>query len=379
MPRIGRRTFLSGLTGRDADSPRRLFVSSGKSRCGRDRRGRRGSRRLPQPDGGGVRGRADRGCLQDRRARTHRHDDIRRAPTDVGAHWLHYGSANPYRHYGQSKGFDIYPARDDYRIFTDGREADADEAAELWSTWDAMYEAIGRDGDNGLDVSAAESVRDIEGAWKATAAFGIGPWGMGKDLSDFSVVDWWNSPDGWDWFCREGFGTLVAHYGDGIPVSLDTPASKVRWTVDGVAVDTPKGTIHARAAIVTVSNGVLAAGDIAFDPELPPHKLEAIERVPMGFYNHIALQFSEDVFGMGPDGYLLYRLDDKEGFGTLTNAGGHGLAYCDVGGSWARALEEQPAEACVDYALSRSCGACWEAASTARSSRARRRHGDRTR
>ena len=85
---------------------------------------------------------------------------------------------------------------------------------------------------------------------------------------------------------------------------------------------------------------MLASEGITFDPPLPVEKQEAVNAIPMGFYNHIALQFSEDLFGMGEDGLVLHRVgDDKQAFGALTNASGTGLAYCDVGGSFARELE----------------------------------------
>ncbi len=273
-------------------------------------------------------------------------------PFDTGAHWLHIGARNPFVAHGREHGFDVYRAPDNYRVFDGGREVDDDGMDAFWNAWDATYGAIGVQGDRGNDISAAEAAAGVEGPWAATAAFGVGPWSMGKDLEDFSVVDWWSGADGADWYCREGFGALVAHWGGGVPVSLDTEATRIDWSGDGVAVETGRGAIRARAAIVTVSTGVLASGAIGFTPALPAGKRESFEKVSMGLYNHIALQFSEDVFGMGPDGYLLFRMgDDREGFGVLTNAGGHGLAYCDVGGSWARELERETPEARIDYAM----------------------------
>ena len=175
---------------------------------------------------------------------------------------------------------------------------------------------------------------------------------MGKDLDGFSAVDWWNGADGADWFCREGFGALIAHWAGDIPVSLGTRATRIDWSGEGVNVETDQGSIRARAVIVTVSTGVMASGAIAFSPVLPERKRESFEKVSMGLYNHITLQFSEDVFGMGPDGYLVFRMGhDRKGFGVLTNAGGHGLAYCDVGGSWARDLERESAATRIDYAM----------------------------
>ena len=273
-------------------------------------------------------------------------------PYDHGAHWLHVAASNPFVAYGRKHGFDVYPAPETYRVFDGDRELDAEEQDTLWNAWGELYRAIGAQGERGNDISAAEAVAGIEGPWSATAAFGIGPWSMGKDLEDFSVVDWWSGADGADWFCREGFGALIAHWAGDIPVSFNTTATHIDWSADGVIVETDQGSIRARAVIVTVSTGVLASGAIGFSPVLPPRKLESFERISMGLYNHITLQFSEDVFGMGPDGYLVFRVsDDRKGFGVLTNAGGHGLAYCDVGGSWARELEQEPAAARIDYAM----------------------------
>lgn len=273
-------------------------------------------------------------------------------PYDHGGHWLHVAASNPFVAYGRKHGFDVYPAPEVYRVFDGGRELDAEEQDMLWNAWGELYRAIGAQGERGNDISAAEAAAGIEGPWSATAAFGIGPWSMGKDLEDFSVVDWWSGADGTDWFCREGFGALIAHWAGDIPVSLNTRATRIDWSTDGVIVETDRGSIRARAVIVTVSTGVLASGAIVFSPVLSARKRESFERISMGLYNHITLQFSEDVFGMGPDGYLVFRVnDDRKGFGVLTNAGGHGLAYCDVGGSWARDLEEESAEVRIDYAM----------------------------
>jgi monoamine oxidase len=276
-------------------------------------------------------------------------------PYDVGAHWLHNDSSNPYNRYGRENGFTIYPASDEWRYFDkNNNEVSEDEGDEMWDVAEDMDRAIGRAAEGGRDISAAEATRSISGPWAATAAFELGPWNMAKDLANFSTEDWWESEDGDDWYCKEGFGTLVAHYGAGIPVSLETKATRIDWSSDGVTVETNKGTIRAKAVIVTVSTGVLAAGDIEFYPALSANKQQSFSDISMGTYDHIALQFSEDVFEMGDDGYMLYQVgDDGKAFGTLTNAGGHGLAYCDVGGSWADELEQQSVKARVDYALSK--------------------------
>lgn len=273
------------------------------------------------------------------------------APYDHGAHWVQNTTRNPYFERAKSGDGRFYRAPERYDIYTGDRIATAAEAAAMWAAWDEVSSAIGKAGRQGRDVSPA-SVSPAGDPWSKTAWFGIGPWEMGKEMEDFSCVDWWNSADSTDWYFADGYGALVAAYAAGLPVSLNTPVTAIRWGGPGVEVETPRGTIHARAVILTVSTGVLAGGGIAFDPPLPVAKQEAIAAIPMGDYNHVTLQFAQDVFGMGEDGYLLHRVgDDMEGFGALTNASGTGLAYCDVGGSFARELEQAGTAAAVDFVL----------------------------
>ena len=93
-----------------------------------------------------------------------------------------------------------------------------------------------------------------------------------------------------------GIGAFVARrLGEGLDIRLATPATRVAWNGAGVAVETPRGTVTARSAIVTVSTGVLAAGAIAFDPPLPPATQAAIQALPMGLAMKVALRAT------GPD------------------------------------------------------------------------------
>lgn len=278
-------------------------------------------------------------------------------PFDTGAHWImtpeSNAAGNPYYERALASGYRFYRAPEQYRVFTPEGEANTSAMDDLWQAYDLVEGSIGRAGDRGRDVAAA-SVVDDGGAWQQTAGFMIGPWSMAKDLADFSCTDWWNSLNQDDRYCAAGYGTLVAEHAGDIPVSLETTVARIRWAGSGVRVDTNQGTIRARAVIVTVSTGVLAAGGISFEPSLSSAKEESFHKISMGYYNHIALQFSEDIFGMGEDGYLFHQVtDSNEAIGTLTNASGTGVAYCDVGGSFARQLERDGNEAAADFAMER--------------------------
>ena len=273
-------------------------------------------------------------------------------PYDHGAHWVQSQHRNPY--FARAKASDgrFYKAPEKYSFYTDdGKGSDADEA-HFWEAVDAVATAIGNAGKRKQDVSPASvSPRDIP--WADNAWFYLGPWIMGKEMDDFSCTDWWNSAGTVDWYYADGYGKLVADHAAQLQVSLNTSVTAIKWGGSGVAVETPEGTISAKAVIITVSTTVLAEEGITFDPPLPVEKQESFNAIPMGYYNHIGLRFSEDIFGMGADGYFFHKLDQSlEGFGALTNASGSGLAYCDVGGDFARELELAGKDAAIDFVKS---------------------------
>ncbi len=74
---------------------------------------------------------------------------------------------------------------------------------------------------------------------------------------------------------------------------LDARVERLRWGARGVTAEGAFGSIAARAAIVTVSTGVLAAGGIAFDPPLPATTRDAIHALPLGLLTKIAFRADE--------------------------------------------------------------------------------------
>lgn len=271
-------------------------------------------------------------------------------PYDQGCHWLHNEGHNPWIDYGRDHGFTVYRARSDETLFVGAREATEAEYAAYDTAYNTASRAIAKAGEAERDIAAGEVVPE-KGAWAPLVAAQHGAWSMGKDLGDFSCLDWWNSAGGGDWFCKEGFGSLVAHYGRDLPVKLSSPVRRIRWDGPGVTVEFPAGSLRAKAAIVTVSTGVLAAEKIAFDPPLPVETREAFDRISMGTYNNIALMFSEDLFELGDDAYIAYRMETPEGMGLISNVSGTGLSYGYVGGSFGHELERAGAEAAVDFGL----------------------------
>ncbi|MEE2804943.1 MAG: FAD-dependent oxidoreductase, partial [Pseudomonadota bacterium] len=145
-------------------------------------------------------------------------------PYDLGASWLHAAHLNPFVTYGQNHGFDIYPEPGGYTYFIGNQQAGEKETAKVEHLYRSAYQAIARAGRRGKDISASEAIGNdlLNASWGPTVAAEIGSWEMGADLDSFSSLDWWNMEDGVNYFCRQGFGTLLSHYGRDIPVSLNT-------------------------------------------------------------------------------------------------------------------------------------------------------------
>ena len=276
-------------------------------------------------------------------------------PYDIGAHWLEGGNRNPFLRHAQENGFSVYRAPDVQTVYVGNREATDTEYGAFDRAYRTTVAAMSAAGRRGRDVSPAEVVPDT-GEWHDLVHFTIGAYEEGKDYDGLSCQDWWGSADGAESYCREGYGALLAHSARDIPVHLSTPATSVDWSGSGVVVSTESGSIRAHACLVTVSTGVLAADSIRFNPALPAEKQESFAKISMGFYDHIALLLSENIFGTEADGYLFCNAETHGAqspalAGFLTNVSGTGLTLADVGGNFARELERAGRDAAVDFVL----------------------------
>ncbi len=275
-------------------------------------------------------------------------------PYDMGCHWLNYGRINPWIEYGKTNGFTVYPTPlEPYGLFVDKRKATPEELDEYDLAYQRIDDEIGRIATKSKnpDISPAEVIK-LETRWEKLSAYMMGPLDMAKEFDDFSCKDYWESPGADPYYCKEGYGALVAHYGRKLPVQLATPAQHINWQGPGVKTETTEGTIRSKAVIITVSTGVLAADKIKFTPSLPVKKQESFQYISMGTYNNVALQFSKDFFGLGPDRYVDYVNESgSEAGGMLTNIGGTNLTYVYSGGDFGRELELAGVKAGVDWGL----------------------------
>jgi monoamine oxidase len=219
---------------------------------------------------------------------------------DMGAVWLHSAEVNPLVPIARAAG-DPLVRSDELRVertFVGAREATEEEYADYAGAWQRFEDraaAILRTHDDVPLADVAGSMPDDR--WALTVETWEGPIICVASADEFSARDWLtNVLSGSNLVPQGGIGAFVARrLGEGLDIRLRTPAARVVWSGSGVAVETPRGTVTARSAIVTVSTGVLGAGGIAFDPPLPPGTQAAIHALPMGLAMKVALRAA------GPD------------------------------------------------------------------------------
>ncbi len=272
-------------------------------------------------------------------------------PFDRGARWMHNPETNPMIRLGRAAGLEITSAPSGQKIRIGRRFARPGETEEFLAALVRANRAID-DASRKGDISCATVLPKDLGDWAGTAEFVLGANFAGKDLRDISVVDKARAQDRTIAIgCRQGLGTLIAKLGEQLPVSLSTPANRISWSNRDVMVETPAGKITARAAIVTVSSNVLAAGNIKFAPDIPKRALDAAAKLSLGSYDRIALQMPGNPLGLSRDDILIEQSNSTRTALLYANMGGSSLCTIDVAGSFGRDLSAQGEQAMSAFAV----------------------------
>ncbi len=271
-------------------------------------------------------------------------------PFDLGAHWIHNPDSNPLVAAAGKSGLDIYPAPRAQTLRVGPRNARDGELEIFLATNVRTHGVIADAGKAKTDMSALRLLPKDLFDWQATVEFMLGPLSTGKDLKDISARDLARAVErDADAFCRQGYGALLAKLGAGLPVQLATPVDAIYWG-HNLAVDTVKGNMLARAAIVTVSSNVLTSDKIEFIPPLPKRQLDAAAKLSLGSYDHIALDLPGNPLGLQRDDMVFEQSSGPRTAALLANVGGSSLHLVEVGGQFGRELSAKGEAAMIDFA-----------------------------
>lgn len=259
---------------------------------------------------------------------------------DAGAEIIHFAESNPWVALAQQLKIelDVSGGRmGGWQVFSAGKPLGVMERGRRWQAFREMEARMTAVERTGRDISLAEAVADLEPEQRAIARSGL-LLVLGEDGERISVLDNQQLWNGADYTTRDGYGALVAAYGNGLPVSLSVRAETIRWNQGGVEAETSSGTIRARAAIITVPVGVLKSGAIRFVPELPASTQDALAGIGMGALTKIALRLNGERFDLNDSTTLMDGTRSEAIMMIEMLPDGKPLAVAVCGGDFARGL-----------------------------------------
>lgn len=268
-------------------------------------------------------------------------------PVDLGCGWLHSAERNPLAALAEGQGRTLDRSEGAWRRQLHDIDFSPREQAEAWAAYVRLGARLRR------DPPASDRAGDAVPAGDPWRPFldGLSSFLNGVELDQLSVRDFLAYDDAaseTNWRLPEGYGAFIADLGAGLPTALSTRATSVAEAPGGVLIETDRGGVRARAAIVTVSSDVLARGDIRFFPAIDDH-LDAAAALPLGLDNKILLAMSEPE-AVPVESHLLGRLD-RAGTGSYyLRPFGRPLVEVFLGGALARDLEAAGDVAAVDFA-----------------------------
>jgi monoamine oxidase len=273
-------------------------------------------------------------------------------PYDRGAHWIYAADINPIAKLATQTGLDIYRAPPGQRMRIGRRYAREGEMEDFLAAVVRTNSAIAEVARKG-DVACAQALPKDLGEWRAAIEFVLGPYGCGKDLTEVSTADLARSAErDNNAFCRQGFGTLLARLAGGLPLQLASPVTGIEhWSRRSIIVQTIKGQFQTQAVIVTVSTNVLSAGKIKFAPELTKRHLDAIGKLTLGSFDHVALELNGNPLGLRADELVFEKCEGKRTGAIFGNVAGSTLCVIDVAGSFGRDLAAKGEAAMIDFAI----------------------------
>jgi monoamine oxidase len=274
-------------------------------------------------------------------------------PFDRGAHWLRMADINPAAKLAGAAQLEVYPAPPGQKLRIGRRFAREGEMEDFLAALVRANRAIGEAARGKSDISCAQALPRDLGDMRPPVEFVLGPFGTSKDLAEISAYDFARAAErDTDAFCRQGLGTLLARLADGLPVLLSTAVTTIiTWGRSSLAVRTTKGGYQANAVIVTASTGVLAAGKIKFEPALPRRHADAIARLPLGSYDHIALELEGNPLGLQRDDLVFEKATSNRTAALLANVSDTSLSLIAVGGRFGAGLAAQGEAAMTGFAV----------------------------
>jgi monoamine oxidase len=268
-------------------------------------------------------------------------------PLDLGCGWLHSAGENEWAAVATSLGMTIDRTPPPWGVRRNTIGFPPADLAEFRAASEHFFARLHAADASAPDRPAADFL-EPGNRWNPLIN-SLSTYISGTELDKVSVHDLNNYHDsGENWRVTEGYGALVEAYAAPLDVRLDCPATAIHHSGRRLRIETPKGDIDARAAIVAVPTSMLAREVPRFVPGLP-EKVAAAEKLPLGLDDKFFLHV-EQADDLPVETRLFGALDRLTGSYQLRPFG-RPVIECYFGGSLAHALEAEGPDAFARLAI----------------------------
>lgn len=204
-------------------------------------------------------------------------------PVDRGCGWLHSADINPLVPLIEAAGFALDHTPAAWQREAEERHfpiAEQRRFAEAVEAFEARVEAaVGA----GIDRPAAD-LFEPGNRWNPLID-AVSSYHNGAEFDQVSILDYSTYHDTEvNYRVRDGYGAAIARLGSSADVIFRCPVRTIDHGGRTVRIETARGTLNARAVIVTVPTPHLAEARIRLMPALPA-KVEAAGHLPLGLAN----------------------------------------------------------------------------------------------
>jgi monoamine oxidase len=267
---------------------------------------------------------------------------------DMGCGWLHSADVNPFSAIAEGLGFplDKSPPHWTRQALNIGfSPADQIQYRQALAEQEQRIEDAAA---QGRDQPAAD-LMDPDSPWNPLLD-AFSSYYNGAEFDQISTLDYDAYQDsGINWRTDRGYGALIAAFGAGAPLALDTPVTRIDHSGPRLRLETPRGVITAARVIVTLPTPLLAAGDLAFWPDLPDVRAAAAA-LPLGLADKVFLGLDEPE-AFETDSHLFGAPDRTDTGSYHLRPFGRPLIEVYLGGRNAAVLEAQGASAGAAFAI----------------------------
>jgi len=211
-------------------------------------------------------------------------------PIDLGCGWLHSADRNPWRELAEIQGRSIDKTPPPWMRLSAPIGFSLSEQAAFLQAHREFYQRLDSLADQGPDIAGASFLEPF-GRWNALIN-AVSTYVSGAELDRVSARDFLRYEDsGVNWRVVEGYGSVIATHGRGLPVVLGCAVQLIDHGGRRLRLETTHGSITADAAIVTVPSAIIAEESILFRPHLP-EKTQAALGLPLGLADKLFLSLS---------------------------------------------------------------------------------------